>query len=118
MEDRINWSDEQWAEHLGIPVTQLFYTRNSIKEQYAVDIVRNDQNKNIFTVALYQIRTSPSGFTTRQCIATAPKEHSDSVAARNYANKEFLPALEMSDTWVKTTHLPKRALQLLSVMER
>ena len=118
MEDRINWSDEQWAVHLGIPVTTLSHTRNSVDDQYLVNVVRSTMNANLFTVALYKRNTMPSGIKTLQLIATAPKEFPESFEARKYANNEFLPSLEMTDDWARMARLPKRALQLLSIRER
>ena len=118
MQDRINWSDEQWATHLEIPVTQLSRIRNSVDEQYLAEIVRSTVNAKNFTVALYKRNTALSGIKTLQLIATAPKEFSESFEARMYANNEFLPSLEMTADWAKIAKLPKRALQLLSIRER
>ena len=117
MENRINWSDEQWASHLGIETKDLPRVRNFIDENYSATIVRN-KNTNNFTVALYKYHVAPSGFKTLQLMATATKDFPDSAKATYYANSEFLPNLELSDFFEKSLKMPKRALQLLSIRER
>lgn len=117
MESRINWSDKQWAEHLGIETKDLPRVREFVKENYETAIVRNtDTNK--FTVALYKYHVSPSGFKTLHLIATGVKDYLNSPDAVRYANTEFFPGLELADFWVKSLKMPKRALQLLSIRER
>lgn len=117
MGNRINWSDQDWAKHLGIEVKDLQRVRNFIQDNYDVTIVRN-QNTNKYTVALYKYHKSPSGFKTLQLMATANQEFVESAKAAKYANEQFLSKLEMTDLWAKSLNIPKRALQLLSIRER
>lgn len=117
MENRINWSDEQWASHLGIEPKDLPRVRDFMNENYSAAIVRN-KNTNNFTVALYKYHVAPSGFKTLQLMATATKDFPDSAKATYYANNEFFPSLEMNDFWDKSLKIPKRAFQLLSIRER
>ena len=117
MENRINWSDQDWAKHLGIEVKDLPRVRNFINDNYDVATVRN-QFTNKYSVALYKYHKSPSGFKTLQLMATANQEFAESAQAVKYANEQFLSKLEMTDLWAKSLNMPKRALQLLSIRER
>ena len=117
MENRINWSDQDWAKHLGIEVKDLPRVRNFVNDNYDVTTVRN-QITNKYSVALYKYHTSQSGFKTLQLMATASKEFPESAQAIKFANENFLSTLEMDDNWAKSVNMPKRALQLLSIRER
>ena len=117
MENRINWSDQDWAKHLGIEVKDLPRVRDFVNDNYYVTTVRN-QITNKYSVALYKYHKSPSGFKTLQLVATANKEFAESAQAVKYANENFLSTLEITDAWTQSLNIPKRALQLLSIRER
>ena len=61
VENRINWSDQQWAKHLDIAVTDVRRVRNYIQENYHAEITRNTET-NKFAVTLYKYNISRSGF--------------------------------------------------------
>ena len=117
MENRINWSDSDWAKHLGIEERELKRVRNFVNENYDVATVRNQFTKK-YSVALYKYHVSPSGFKTLQLMATANQEFAEAAQAVKYANENFLSKLEMTEDWAKSVNMPKRALQLLSIRER
>ena len=116
MENRINWSEPQWANHLGTTVQELPQIRRCISDNYGIEIARNSETgKYVGRIIEYQ-RSLHDFFTLTKVVSTAPKEFAESEKAIEYTKNEFLANLVIPGFRFKGGNLPAGAFQLLAVM--
>ena len=116
MENRINWSEPQWAQHLGTTVQEMPYIRRCISDNYGVEIARNtNTGKYVGRIIEYQ-KSLHNFFTLTKVISTAPMEFSEPDKAREYTKNEFLAHLVIPGFKFKGGKLPAGAFQLLAIM--
>ena len=117
MQSRIEWTDEQWAKHLGTSVEKIPQIREIINDAYAAAVVRNGRSGKM-AVAVYTYEITPSGFKRPLLSVTSNKEFEQPSAAIKYANEEFLPKLTLSKYVVSSLKVPAAAIQMLSIKGR
>lgn len=115
--EQLNWTDIQWASHLGCDVQRIQKIRNFILDNYFVGVGRIRGTAR-YSCGLYKMDYSPSGFPRFYVVQSLNKDFESSAAATKYANETFIPNLELWPSVAKIANVPVRALQMLHVKEK
>ncbi len=114
--NRLDWNDADWAAYLGCSVRQVATYRVELDKYYIPTIERNRKSGK-YSFALYRYHVSPSGFKRLQLLVSDSRAFDDAAKATKIAN-EIISNWELSDTWAKTLHMPKKAIQMLLIREK
>ena len=115
--EQLNWTDEQWAVHLGCTVQRVPYIRNIIRANFFPGIGQNKENGK-FSFYMTKMDYAPSGAERVQLFLTSDKEFESSERATKYANQEILPRLTLTPFRARAMNVPEGALQMLHISER
>ena len=115
--EQLNWTDKQWAAHLGCDVPRVQKIRKFILDNYFVG-VGQIAGTTRYSCGLYRIDCAPSGFPRFYVVQSLNKDFETSAAATKYANEKFIPNLELLPSMAKIANVPARALQMLHVQEK
>lgn len=111
--EQLNWSDEQWAAHLGCAAHEIFAIRKSIHERFYPWVARIEKTN---TYALYiTMTTTLSGRKRKMSWGIAHGEFDNEKKATQYANEIIIPGLELNPNQVDMLNIPSRALQMLHI---
>lgn len=114
---RENWTDKEWAEHIGTTEKHIKELRELISKNYLPVILQHRETKK-YHFAIERVNMSPSGM-VRYCVQyTASHGFDTHEAAARDANENLIPSMELTATFAKSNNLPIRALQLLHVKEK
>lgn len=104
------WSDLDWANHLGCPVTEVSSIRNFMQENYS-SLITMDNKTGRFVVRVYRHEITPSESIRPIQIYASELTQPDFLREAN----DKISGLEMNDFWAKALNVPKSALQLLRI---
>ena len=102
------WSDLDWANHLGCPVTEIPSIRDYMYKNHS-SLIATDTKTGQRYVRIYRHEITPSGFIRPMQIYASELMQPDFVKEAN----DKISGLEMNDFWAKAWNVPKSALQLL-----
>jgi hypothetical protein len=115
--EQLNWTDEQWAIHMGCPVQDVPSIRTYVRANF-FPVIEQDKESGEYNFAVTRMGTSMSGTRRVVPMVSDKKVFSDVESARTHANNEVIPKLELSKFWSNALYIPQRALQMLHVQER
>lgn len=114
--NRLDWNDADWATYLGCSVAQVMAYKIELDKHY-IPTIERDKKTGKYSFALYRYNISPSGFKRLQLLLSDNRAFDDIEKAMNKAN-EIISTFELSDTWAKMLHIPKKAIQMLLIREK
>jgi hypothetical protein len=115
--EQLNWTDEQWAAHLGCAVRRIPFIRRIICANFFPCIVKNEENGR-YLFCMTRKYYAPSGAERVKEFFTYDKEFNSSESAIKYANQEILPGLKLTPFGARAMNVPVGALQMLHISER
>ena len=119
--NRDNWTDADWAKHLGVEESKVPEIRDFVENNYFIYISRfitetfNGKYDNLYHVGMDRRHDKPSGSVRFIPLFTDNTGFYSAEDAAKYANKYLIPTLELTELLSKITEIPVRALQLLKV---
>lgn len=115
--EQLNWTDEQWAAHLGCAVRRIPFIRRIICANFFPGIGKNEENGK-FSFYITKKYYAPSGAERVRLFLTSDKEFESSECATKYANREILPCLTLTPFSARAMNVPVGALQMLHISEQ
>ena len=115
--EQLNWTDEQWAAHLGCVVRRIPCIRKIICANFFPGIGQNQENGK-FSFYMTKKYYAPSGAERVKLFLTSNKEFDSSESAIKYANQEILPCLKLTPFRAHAMNVPEGALQMLHISEQ
>ena len=115
--EQLNWTDKQWAAHLGCAVQEVQNIRAYVRANFFPVIEQNNDTKE-YNFLMTKMSTSMAGTRRVMPMVSDKKLFSDFESARTHANNEVIPKLELTKFWSDALYIPKRALQMLHIKER
>ena len=112
--EQLNWTDEQWAAHLGCAVQRVPVISAFVKENYFPGIATHSET-GLHVFYMSERDVSPSGAERVIPFLSSNKEFEDLSKAIKYANQEILPRLELTKAAADSIGIPTRALQMLHI---
>jgi hypothetical protein len=116
-EKRSEWTDEEWAAHLGCVVRRIPYIRKIICANFFPGIDQNKENGK-FSFCIKQKYFDPSGTERFKLFMKSNKEFESSESAIKHAKQEILPGLKLTAFRAHAMNVPVCALQMLRISER
>ena len=115
--EQLNWTDEQWATHLGCVARRIPCIRKIICANFCPGIYQNKENGK-FSFYVTKKYYATSGTERFKLFLTSDKEFESSERAIKYANQEILPCLKLTPFGARAMNVPEGALQMLHISER
>jgi len=114
--DRLNWTDKDWAAYLGCPVEHIQKYRDRLEKDFVsrVDIKKSDGN---YHYCLYTYRVNESGNKMLQPIYSSTTGFSSEKNAVDEANEKIIPILLLPEPYARKNNMPDKALQMLVIKE-
>ena len=112
--EQLNWTNEQWAAHLGCAVQRVPVIKAFVKENYFPGIATHSET-GMHMFYMSRRNVSPSGAERIIPLLSSNKEFEDLSKAIRYANQEILPRLELTKAAADSIGIPARALQMLHI---
>ncbi len=109
VENRLHWTDVDWAQHLGCPEKMVGKIRHTINTKYSANIAQ-DPKTNWYRVT---VKYLDKGRTITVAVSGNSFESWDSCW--NYAYHDFIPSLELNRAKAKLFAVPRRAIQMLQL---
>lgn len=115
--EQLEWTDEQWAAHLGCAVQRVPLISAFVTENYFPCIAKHSETgMHVFCMSKRDI--APSGAERVIPFLSSNKEFEDLSKAIQYANQEILPRLELTKFAADSIGIPTRALQMLHIHQK
>ena len=115
--EQLNWTDKQWAIHMGCPVQEVPSIRTYVHANF-FPVIEQDKDTKAFNFLMTEMATSIAGTRRVMPMVSDKKSFSDFESARTHANNEVIPKLELTKFWSDALYIPQRALQMLHIRER
>jgi hypothetical protein len=115
--EQLNWTDKQWAIHMGCPVQEVPSIRTYVHANF-FPVIEQDKDTKAFNFLMTEMATSIAGTRRVMPKVSDEKSFSDFESARTHANNEVIPKLELTKFWSDALYIPQRALQMLHIRER
>jgi hypothetical protein len=107
---REKWSNLDWANHLGCPITEMPSIIKFMQENYS-SLITLDKATGRFCVRVYRHEITPSESIRPIQIYASELHEKDFIREAN----RKISALELSDFWAKMLEVPKRSLQMMLI---
>ena len=107
---REKWSDLDWANHLGCPITEVSSIRDYMYKNNS-SLIATDTKTGKRYVRVYRHEITPSESIRPIQIYASELTQPDFIREAN----DKISGLEMNDFWAKALNVPKSALQLLRI---
>ncbi len=111
---RLNWTDVDWAAHLGCPVNMVAQYRAIVNDNF-VACIRREALTNKYKVCLERRHDTPSGMRRTIPVFSSARGFRSPELCRKYAQLRVIPSLELNTYWAMILGIPQRALQMINV---
>ncbi|MBR4891609.1 MAG: hypothetical protein IKZ34_00310 [Alphaproteobacteria bacterium] len=115
--EQLNWTDKQWAAHLGCAVQEVPSVRTYVYDNF-FPVIEQHKDSGLYKFLVTKMDTSIAGTKRVMPMISDNKEFSDLESAKTHANNQVIPKLELTKFWSDALNIPQRALQLLHIKER
>ena len=115
--EQLNWTDKDWATHMGCLVQEVSGIRQLIAERFFPGIAQ-DKTTGKYNFVMTKLYESMSGTKRVVPMVSSTKMFSTFESAATHANNEIIPLLEFNKFWAQALGVPERALQMLHIKER
>ncbi len=112
-ENRLNWTDVEWAKHLGCPTYMAEAYRKIVNDIYMLSI-KFDIKSYTYRIHIERNYKTANGTEKRMTVASSTAVFRTAPQALIYAWKNFIPSLELRQYGNPEYELPPRAIQLLN----
>lgn len=117
MEDRINWSDQDWAKYLNCPVEKIPEYRKALSANIVMEVHFCNANER-YQFQIYQKVVGSEGKTIKSPVYfDFPHTYKDKKRVVRYAN-EMISSLELKDEVAKKFDVPAKSVQMMLIRER
>ncbi len=113
-ENRLNWTDVEWAKHLGCPVEMVTGYREWVNNNYIAYIAQNPATKR-YMVVVDRFDYAPSGWKRCLPMITSERQFISPSIAEKYAERKFIPSLQLAEYNAKIHSVPAKAIQMLKI---
>lgn len=109
--DRLYWTDENWAKYLRCPIKDVEEWRNILNANYdvCVELCKNDN--------MYHLRIYYKGQGLRLIAFSSQGFYSEQSAIMN-ANETIIPILSLNPLMSQKLGVPREALQMVLIKEK
>lgn len=113
-ENRLKWTDVDWARHLGCSAKIVVESRKWLESNIFAN-VNIDPKTETYGIEVSKRHDTPSGAFRTIPIMTIRTTYKTADDCIKYANEKFIPTLELTRFWAQTYGVPQRTLQMLRV---
>jgi hypothetical protein len=111
---RENWTNAEWAKHLGVSASKIPTLKKIASNSYVVSVERKIDDSRWHFVLLRKHKT-PRGAARLIPVDRGDKGFPTAEAAAKDANERIIPKLELTEFQSKINEVPPGILQFLKV---
>lgn len=115
--EQLNWTDKDWAAHLGCAVQDVPKFKHYLEQNFFVGIWQEDDTK-LKHAEIQVRRDTPSGNIRYVSMVTSPGFNISLEDMVEYTNNEFIPSLELRLVAAGLRGVPPKILQMLHIHEK
>lgn len=112
--EQLNWTDKQWAAHLGCAVSDVSRIKKSVTDNF-IPVVCQGHNAGEYFCNIRKKHMVTSGNTCLLLWFSSSKCFKSYRDAQKYANEQFFQQIKLSYQMAKMYNLPNRALNMLHI---
>ena len=115
--EQLNWTDKQWAAHLGCAVQDVPRYKRWLLENYLPYLAQDVATKRYLFI-LSRRHDTPSGFARYIDMMHKSTHQENAKDARDYANENIIPGLCLNSAFARVYNVPSKILQMLHINEK
>jgi len=117
MEDRINWSDQDWAKYLNCPVEKIPEYRKALSANIVMEVHFCNANERYEFRIFKKVIGSKGRKIKSPVLLDWVHAHHDKAQVVRCAN-EMISSLELKDEVAKKFNVPAKSVQMMLIRER
>jgi hypothetical protein len=115
-ENRLKWTDMNWATYLGCSVQQVQEYKKILNE-YFIPLIKRDNKTKKYSFEMYRYDATSAGRKKSHLEIRDPRPFNNMAEAIDNANS-LISCMELKESWANTFNMPKRAIQMMLVREK